>query len=376
MTTRSDVGAGGGLPRGLLILLGTAAAFLTIVGMRAMADILGPILLALMLTIAVHPLRTWVRHRGFPAWMGTALGMIAVYLIMIVLALSFVLAGARLATLLTDFGPEFEDFIANLGVTLHNAGVGQEQTEQMLGHLDAGKLVGIATGLIGGISGLLSSLFFLLALLFFMSLDAGGFPDKLTRTPAERNPVVRALVSFAHGTRQYLLVSTVFGMIVALLDVVALYALGIPDPWLWGLLAFITNYIPNIGFLIGMVPPAILALLEHGVGRMVVLIAIYCILNLIIQSVIQPKVVGNTVGLSGTLSFLSLILWAAVLGGLGALLAIPLSLLVKALLVDVDPRAAWIGPLLSSGGGADPEPKESRALTEDPSGGASAPAES
>jgi predicted PurR-regulated permease PerM len=66
----------------------------------------------------------------------------------------------------------------------------------------------------------------------------------------------------------------------------------------------------------------------------------------VIQSVIQPKVVGDAVGLSATLSFLSLVFWAWVLGALGALLAIPLSLLVKALLVDVDPRARWLNPLI------------------------------
>jgi len=129
--------------------------------------------------------------------------------------------------------------------------------------------------------------------------------------------------------------------------VLMLWGLGIPVPILWGLLAFITNYIPNVGFVIGLVPPAILALLEGGPVLMLVVIAAYSVINFVIQSVIQPKFVGDAVGLSATITFLSLVFWAWVLGPLGALLAIPLSLLAKALLIDIDPSTTWVRPLLS-----------------------------
>ncbi|WP_245666056.1 AI-2E family transporter [Actinoplanes subtropicus] len=127
------------------------------------------------------------------------------------------------------------------------------------------------------------------------------------------------------------------------------WALDIPLPFLWGLLSFITNYIPNIGFIVGVVPPALLGLLQGGVEKMIWVIVVYCAINFVIQSIIQPKVVGDAVGLSATLSFLSLIFWGWVLGPLGALLAIPLSLLAKGLLVDIDPTTKWITPLLSGG---------------------------
>jgi predicted PurR-regulated permease PerM len=113
-------------------------------------------------------------------------------------------------------------------------------------------------------------------------------------------------------------------------------------------LAFITNYIPNIGFIIGLVPPTIIALLDKDVVTAIIVVVVYCVLNFVIQTIIQPRVVGVTVGLSATLSFLSLIVWATILGASGAFLAIPLSLLVKALLVDVDPEQNWVGVLLSS----------------------------
>ena len=165
-----------------------------------------------------------------------------------------------------------------------------------------------------------------------------------------------ALESFAHGTRQYLIVSTVFGFIVAVLDSAFLAFTPVPDPILWGLLAFITNYIPNVGFIIGLVPPAALGLLIGGPALMLLIIVVYIVLNFIIQSVIQPKFVGDAVGLSVSLTFLSLLFWVFVLGPAGAFLAVPLSLLAKALLVDVDDDSSWLRPLLS-GEPATPEPE-------------------
>ena len=173
-----------------------------------------------------------------------------------------------------------------------------------------------------------------------MAMDGGTYPRQLERARAVRPHVVDAISDFASGTRRYLAVSTVFGLIVAVLDTIALEIIGVPAPVLWGLLAFITNYIPNIGFVIGLIPPAILGLLEGGPSMMIAVIVVYCVLNVVIQTVIQPKVVGDAVGLSTTLTFVSLVFWTWVIGPLGALLAIPLTLLAKALLVDVDPSRA------------------------------------
>ena len=147
-----------------------------------------------------------------------------------------------------------------------------------------------------------------------------------------------------------MVVSTVFGLIVAAINVAELWWLGIPLPLLWGLLSFLTNYVPNIGFVLGLLPPALLGLLEGGVRLMLLVVAAYAVANFVIQSLIQPKFVGDAVGLSITLTFLSLVFWSSVIGPLGALLAVPLSLLTKALLVDIDPAARWLAPLITGGG--------------------------
>jgi predicted PurR-regulated permease PerM len=158
---------------------------------------------------------------------------------------------------------------------------------------------------------------------------------------------VDALASFAEGTRSYMAVSAGFGLIVAVIDVVALVILDLPGAFVWGVLAFVTNFIPNIGFVIGVVPPALIGLLEGGPGMGIAVVVIYSVINFVIQSVIQPRIVGDAVGLSATLTFMSLIFWTWVIGPLGALLAVPLTLLFKALLVEADPDARWALPIIS-----------------------------
>lgn len=336
-----------GLPRGLLVLVGAAAAIIVIAGMRASAGILAPTFLALILTVLAHPLRRWL-DRWMPSWAATAVCIVVVYVGVVLFALAVLVSVARFATLLPEYTDEFTSRLDSLTQSLNDVGVDQAQIEKVASSFDLGQLGGFIGDLLSDLMGLVSNLFFILALVLFMSVDGSSFPRQLERARAAKPAIIKALEDFAHGTRRYLGVATVFGLIVAVLDTIALVILGVPLALTWGLLAFITNYIPNIGFVIGLVPPAILALLEGGPSLMLAVIAVYCALNVVIQSVIQPKVVGDAVGLSTTLSFFSLVFWTWVIGPLGAILAIPLTLCVKALLVDADPATKWVRPLISN----------------------------
>jgi predicted PurR-regulated permease PerM len=337
-----------GPPRGVVVLVGTAAAVVTTIGLKAAGGIVGPVFLALVLTIAAHPLRRWLSGLRLPSWAASLVCAAVVYLGLLGLVLSLVLASARFATLLPGYEAQFNQLVGSVSTWLSNRGVGHEQVLQALGSFDLSRLTGVLTGIVSGLLSVVSDLLFILLLALFMTMDAGTFPRQLERAATARPALISALARFASGTRRYLVVSTVFGLIVAAIDTAALGVMGIPVPILWGLLAFITNYIPNIGFVIGLVPPAILGLLQGGPGLMLAVIAAYCVINFVIQSVIQPRFVGDAVGLSTTLTFLSLVFWAWVLGALGALLAIPLTLLAKALLVDSDPQNAWLVALLSN----------------------------
>jgi AI-2 transport protein TqsA len=350
------------LPRGVFVLLGLAAAVLTAAGLRGFAEIVGPVFLALVLTIAVSPLRRLLIRRGARKWLAGLIALAVVITLLLGLAAALALSVAQLANLLPEYEDKFAALVDDARGWLAARGIGEQQIQAAVQAFDLGKLLDLLQSWLRGLLGIFSDLAFIVVLLFFMGLDATQFTERLSEAARMRPEIAGALIGFARSTTRYLIVSTIFGLIVAVVDVCVLYLLDIPLPWLWGLLAFITNYIPNVGFVIGVIPPALLGLLDSGWSTLLWVVISYSIINFIIQSIIQPKVVGDAVGLSTTLTFLSLVFWAWILGPLGAVLAIPLSLLAKALLLDADPSTRWMGGLISG----DPV----RAQTED-----SAPAE-
>src|SRR5215218_636600 len=267
------------LPRGLIILLGIAAALVAALGMRQFNQILGPVFLALVLSIAVHPVRRIADRYRLPAWLGIILSLIAVYGIVVGLFAVLVISGIQFATLLQEYAPQFQAFLQEALRILESVGIGPERLQAIVNDLSPSRLVELAGRVIGGLAGVLSDIFFLIVLLFFTVADAGDFASKLERISPRGQRLAQAFNQFAHGSRQYLAVATIFGAIVAVCDVIALWILDIRYAWLWGLLAFITNYIPNIGFVIGLVPPTIIALLDQDVVTAIIVVVVYSLLN-------------------------------------------------------------------------------------------------
>ena len=236
----------------------------------------------------------------------------------------------------------------------------------MASSLDLGRIAGVLTGFTANILGILSSLIFIATLVLFIGFDSGKFPRNLFAARGER-PSCRRRADVVREGHPHLP-----------------HGLGDlrpdrrghrhgrpgaarhPGAFVWGVLAFVTNFIPNIGFVIGVIPPAIIGLLEGGPGLMLAVIVLYSVINFVIQSIIQPKYQADALGLTTTLTFLSLVFWAWVLGPLGAMLALPLTLLLKALFVDVDPRSQWLGPLLSGVPLPEPEPEPEAEPDTDP----------
>jgi AI-2 transport protein TqsA len=334
------------VPRGLIVLLGLSAAVIVGAGIWAASWLIGPVFLALTIVIAVSPLQSWLLRKGMPRWAATGALIVVIYAMLLSLFLVMVVSVARLADVLPEYADRARELVDDAVNAMAKFGVEPDDVETVANSLDPGQLVGLVGSILSAMGSIVSSIIFLFSLLLFLSFESTSAGKRLTVIAEDRPRVAVALGEFAKGTRSYLIVATVFGLVVAVLDTVALALLGIPLPVLWGLLAFITNYIPNIGFIIGLLPPALLGLLDGGWGKMLAVIAVYGGLNFVVQSLIQPKFVGNAVGLSSTVSFLALLFWAWLLGPLGAILAIPLTLLAKALLVDVDPDAKWADALL------------------------------
>jgi Predicted permease len=341
-------------PRALIFLVGAAAAVIVLAGIREISSIVGPFVLAMVLVIAVSPIRSRLSRRGAPGWVLVAVPFSLLIAVLLGMVAVIYLAIAQLAVLIPTYSDQFKQLLIDAQKFAASLGYGSAEINKLIASFDPTQLLPVAQQVLSQLVGAVSGLFLIVVLLLVMSLDAPIVTRLLTEAAAERSSVVIALIGCASKIRRYLLVSTFFGLICSVLDIGALYLLDVPLPLLWGILALITNYIPNIGFVIGLVPPAVLGLLAGGPKTMIFVIVAYSLINVVIQSFIQPKYLGDAVGLSTTATFLSLILWAFVLGPLGALLAIPLSLLTRALLIDSDPSARWASAFLSS---TSPPPK-------------------
>ena len=350
-----------GMPRGLMLLVGAAATVITIAGLQQAAWLISPILLALVVVIAVSPVQSWLRRKGLPVWI-TVLAMVVIIFAAVVGLVGVLLASVgQLIGLVPQYSDRIQQLTASLSRGLQSLGFDPAQARATAGSADVSQVVGVVGGILSDLSGALTSVVFILALLLFLIAEASGAGRRLAAIGTDRPHMVGALQGFASGTRRYLVVTAVFGLIVAVLDSIALLIIGVPLVVLWGLLSFITNFIPNIGFVIGVVPPAVLGLLVGGWQMMVTVLVVYIVLNAVVQSLIQPMFTGDAVGLSTTITFVALLFWAWVLGPLGALLAIPATLLVKAVVVDCDPRAKWVDHLIGSSA-----PEEARHRADEP----------
>ena len=342
------------LPRGLIVVLSMTGLLVSVLALKQFAGIVAPVLLALILVISFHPLIGILRGRGVPQWLAVTITLLALIAVILGMAISLGLSVGRLATILPNYQAQFEQLANDLRAWLGSLGVGQDQVNEALKKINFSNVAVLLGDLLAGLAAVFSNLLLLLFVVAFMALDSVRFSRRLALARPERPEIVGALDGFVAGTRTYLLVSTIFGLIVAAIDTGFLWLVDVPLPVLWGMLAFITNYIPNVGFIIGIVPPALLGLLQGGPKLMVIVLVGYSLTNFVIQSIIQPKVMADAVNLSLTLTFVSLIFWTFVIGAMGAILAVPLTLLTKALLLDVDPSTRWMSSLIT-GGPAPPE---------------------
>src|SRR5699024_2468649 len=246
------------------------------------------------------------------------------------------------------YADAFTAFIQDGRRQLLEWGVNDAQINNAISQLDLQSLTGVARSLADTLTGLTTTMIFLLTVMIFLVMDAGGVARRMDTLHLHKPDLADALFDFGLRVRKYWIVSAIFGAIVAAIDYGTLLWLEVPLALTFGLLAFVTNYIPNVGFVIGLVPPAFLGLLSGGVSTMLWVIGVYAVSNFVIQTILQPKFTGDAVGINATSAFLSLIFWSYVFGALGALLAIPFTLLVKTVLIDRDPRARWINQFIAS----------------------------
>lgn len=337
-----------GIPLGLMLILVGAALVVVAVGLRNIASIFGPTFFALTLVVTFTPLRLKLTRWRVPGWASSAVMLVMIYAIILGILFGFGMSIAQLVQILPRYAGNFNALYTDSLVWLDERGVDTSNADLLLSQLDFNRIISVLQGVLDGLSSFGTIVFVLAMALAFLLVDSTAMDGRLASLRSYQPQLAACLADFGYRVRRYWVVNTLFGLIVAVLDTIVLMAIGVPLPLVWGLLAWVTNYIPNVGFLLGLVPPALLALLDGGPVDALFVVIAYSVLNFVIQAVLQPKFTGDAVGLNTTVTFLSLLFWTVVIGPLGSILAVPLTLFAKSLLIDSSPRLNWVSVFLRS----------------------------
>lgn len=334
--------AGGVLSPASRLLVALAAAVIVLVGMAWARDLIGPLALAAVIVIICHPLRHPLERRGWPRWSATTVVIVVAYVVLAAMAAMLFYAGVEFIALIRESAAELGATADQIIAWLRTLGVEGQASNAVGSLLQPSTLLSAAASLGEATLAVLTAFFFVLAYVLFMAADGARYALAEQRFGEAVHHTMDRFRGFNRGVRRYYIVNASFGAVVAIIDGLALWWLGIPIPIVWAILAFVTNFIPNIGFVLGLVPPAVLALVVGGWPLMLAVVAVYCVVNVTLQVLIQPKFVSDAVDLSLTLSFFSVVFWTFIIGPLGAILSIPLTLLVRALLLESDPASWWL----------------------------------
>ncbi|WP_052462611.1 AI-2E family transporter [Nigerium massiliense] len=337
-----------GTPQILIVLLVIAAAVVGLAGLNTISEIVGPLFLTVNLFIAAWPVRTALLKRGAPRLVGALALFLVVFLILAIFFFALGWGVSALVTELPAYQSRYLELYRESVALLASFGITEQQLVSQLQQISPANFTGLAQSALSQVSNLVSLVTVIIVMMFMMVIDSGTFHSREVSLQKFQPRVSVALTDFVLGVRRYWIVTSIFGLIVAVLDVAVLLFMNIPLAFVWGIVSFLTNYIPNVGFIIGIIPPVLMALLTQGPTAALIVIIAYSVINFVLQSIIQPKFNGDAVGVTATVSFLSLLLWSTVLGPMGALLGLPATLLVKNLLVDHDPDTRWLNAFIAS----------------------------
>jgi AI-2 transport protein TqsA len=326
-------------------ILITAAAFVVIVaGMRAASSILVPFLLSMFIAIICAPPLFWMQRKSIP----NALAVLSILIGIIVLCL--LLAGF-VGTSLNDFSkalPVYEKRLAEMTAAIVSwlKHLGLEISGPVLtDYLDPGKAMKMAANTLAGLSGLLTNVFMILLTVIFILLEASGLPQKVRNALGDPEESLGQFKNFTESVNRYLALKTVFSLATGVAIAIWLGVVGVDFALLWGLVAFLLNYVPNIGSIIAAIPAILLALIQLGVGPALLTCLGYVVVNVVFGSILEPKFMGRRLGLSTLVVFLSLVFWGWVLGPVGMVLSVPLTMIVK-IAMESNEDTQWIAVML------------------------------
>jgi predicted PurR-regulated permease PerM len=312
--------------------------------LREVASLIVPIIFGLFLALVAAPLVRNLERRGASRHvaLGAAIGLVLIVVLAVVAIIAVSIS--QLVVLIPRYEDRLRVVMDGLGEFLAGFGIAADP-EAIPGMLTPGTLAALVQSAASAVSRAAAAIFVLAFTLVYALTGAASLRARAEAAFGERHAVLAGVGRFGLDLRRFLVVRAQLGLFAAVLVFLLLVVLGVPLPALWSLLVLAASFIPNVGTIIALVPPAILALLDSGLGAAAAVVAGFTVINFAQDYLLQPKMMGTELNLSPLVIFVSIIAWAWILGPAGALLAVPLTVGLVALL-EASPSSRGIATLM------------------------------
>ncbi|ODC03624.1 hypothetical protein BFW38_08780 [Terasakiispira papahanaumokuakeensis] len=331
---------------GLKWLIGIAAVVLILGALKAAEAIVVPFLLAVFIAIICIPPLTFMTRRGMPSWLSI---MIIVALLVVLSSLLVIFVGSAIDTF-TEQLPEYQKRLQEESVKLvplfTDLGIPVTK-DQFLTHFNPGAAMKWAGNALANLGGLLTNFLVVVFVVIFLLMEEASLADKLRYALPNGELSLKRTSEFVRQVNTYLVIKTTISLITGLLVWAWLTFLGVDFAALWGLVAALMNFIPNVGSIIAAIPAVLLTVVQLGPYDALIVAAGYVAINLLMGNALEPRFMGNGLGLSPLVVFLSLMLWGWMFGAAGMFLSIPLTMIVK-IALERQASTRWIAIMIGS----------------------------
>jgi len=327
-------------------LLVTAALFVVLAGLKIATNILVPFLLSIFIAIICNPLIVKASKYKIPK--PVAIAGIIVFIVTIFLSLGGLVgkSAQELSTLLPQYKEQLNGQFVWLTEKLAHYNI-KISSEVLVEHFNPSAAMGLAANMLSGLGGVMGNLFLIIITVIFMLFEAPSLSRKIHLALDDPDMKLNQIDRFLESVNNYLAIKTLVSIATGICVSLMLWIIGLEFYLLWGVLAFLLNYIPNIGSIIAAVPAMSLAVLQFGFGTAGLIGLGYVSINMVMGNVIEPKYLGKGLGLSTLVVFLSLIFWGWLFGTVGMLLSVPLTMIIKIALEESE-EGRWFSVLLSN----------------------------
>lgn len=328
------------------VLVISAAIVVVLAGIKTASSIVVPFLLSIFIAMACNPIINWASRYRVPRWLSVILVIFAIVIMGFMLA---GLVGESMSEFKRDmplYRQQLDEQFTWITELLQRFNISIDPN-QLVSYLDPGFAMGVATNLLSSLGGVLTNFMLILLTVVFMLFEAPSVPKKVHIALDDPDMKMQQVDKFLGLVKDYLSIKTLVSIGTGICVGLWLYFLGVEHFFLWAVTAFLLNFIPNIGSIIAAVPAVILALVQLGPGTAGLTALGYIAVNTVMGNVVEPRLMGRGLGLSTLVVFLSLIFWGWLLGAVGMLLSVPLTMIVK-IALESSPNTRWFALLLSS----------------------------